>query len=674
MTPHADETLPGRLSALESKIKKLQGPILVLGGSGFVGANLLRAIVRVRDDVVGTTSRLPAWRLHGLAEQHVRMVDLLVNSNLDALLDEVKPRTIYDCVAYGAYSFETDSELIYQTNFTFVSRLLERLADRSVACYVHAGSSSEYGDNASGPGEADPFAPNSDYAVSKVAAAHLIYFWGKQRKFPCCNLRLYSVYGPLEDSSRLIPTVVKRGVEGTYPEFVNPEISRDFIYIDDCTEAFIDAALNLAEQDYGESFNIGTGTKTTIGEIAEISRQLFDIKQSPAFTMPERRWDVADWYANPEKARRRLGWRAKTAFSQGLAQTVAWYHTLPDRGAYERSSKKFGLDTTYSVSAIVTCYKDNQAIPIMYERLTAVFSKLNIQYEIIFVNDCSPDDTEDVICSISRNDRRVVGISHSRNFGSQAAFMSGMRIASKNSCVLLDGDLQDPPELIEQFVAEWRKGFDVVYGRRVKREASIFMQLAYKAFYRLFDYFSYLHVPHDAGDFSLMDRRVVQAILQFPERDLFLRGVRAFAGFKQTGVDYIRQERMFGRTTNNLWKNIGWAKKGILSFSNTPLNMLSWAGVTLFFLGISLAVYQVLGKLLFPRLTPPGLTTIIVLIVFFGSLNLFALSIIGEYLAKVFEEVKQRPVFIRRSIIRDGKVRPATDARVDASNSERTTF
>jgi dolichol-phosphate mannosyltransferase len=310
----------------------------------------------------------------------------------------------------------------------------------------------------------------------------------------------------------------------------------------------------------------------------------------------------------------------------------------------------------------------------MYERLTAVFSRLNIQYEIIFVNDCSPDDTEDVICSISRNDRRVIGISHSRNFGSQAAFMSGMRIASKNSCVLLDGDLQDPPELIEEFVAEWRKGFDVVYGRRVKREASIFMQLAYKAFYRLFDYFSYLHVPHDAGDFSLMDRRVVQAILQFPERDLFLRGVRAFAGFKQTGVDYIRQERMFGRSTNNLWKNIGWAKKGILSFSNTPLNMLSWAGVTLFFLGILLAVYQVLGKLLFPRLTPPGLTTIIVLIVFFGSLNLFGLSIIGEYLAKVFEEVKQRPVFIRRSIIRDGEVRPATDVRVDASNSERATF
>ena len=121
----------------------------------------------------------------------------------------------------------------------------------------------------------------------------------------------------------------------------------------------------------------------------------------------------------------------------------------------------------------------------------------------------------------------------------------------------------------------------MVYGRRVKREATLFMQFAYKAFYRVFDYFSYIAIPHDAGDFSLMDKRVVKAILQFPERDLFLRGVRAFAGFKQTGVDYVRPERMFGRSTNNLLKNLDWAKKGILSFSNTPLNIMTFAGAAL---------------------------------------------------------------------------------------------
>ena len=216
-----------------------------------------------------------------------------------------------------------------------------------------------------------------------------------------------------------------------------------------------------------------------------------------------------------------------------------------------------------------------------------------------------------MIRNISRNDRRVIGISHSRNFGSQAAFVSGMRIATKNSCVLLDGDLQDPPELIEQFVTEWRKGHDVVYGRRVKREAPWFMQFAYKAFYRVFDWFSFIRIPHDAGDFSLMDKRVVQSLLAFPERDIFLRGCRAFAGFKQTGVDYIRPERMFGRSTNNLIKNLGWAKKGILSFSNTPLNMLSFTGTVLLFLSLLLLVGQAVARLLFPESVPPGVTTLL---------------------------------------------------------------
>jgi nucleoside-diphosphate-sugar epimerase/glycosyltransferase involved in cell wall biosynthesis len=653
-------THPG---ALSEKIHRLQGPILVLGASGFVGANLLRSVIAMRQDVYGTTTRKPAWRLEDLPDDHVRMVDLLIDSNLDALLDEIRPRTIFDCVAYGAYSFETDSQLIYRTNFHFLTRLLSRLESRSIACFVHAGSSSEYGDAAAGPAEDDPTRPNSDYAVSKIAAANLIYYYGKRKQFSCANLRLYSVYGPFEDSARLIPNLIRHGLEGRYPEFVNPAVSRDFVYVDDVTEAFVDTALNLAPADYGESFNIGTTRKTTIGEVATRSRELFGIAAEPSFTMPERSWDVQDWYANIDKARTRLGWEPRTCFCKGLERTAEWYRQIPDQSKYLKSSKKYGLDTVYSVSAIIACYKDNLAIPIMYERLKATFIKLNIDFEIIFVNDCSPDDTQEVIRAISRNDRRVLGISHSRNFGSQAAFRSGMEIASKNACVLLDGDLQDPPEIIEQFVALWREGHEVVYGRRIKREASLFMQVAYKAFYRVFDYFSYIPIPHDAGDFSLLDKRVMQAILQFPERDLFLRGVRAFAGFKQAGVDYVRPERMFGVTTNSLLKNIGWAKKGILSFSNTPLNMLSAAGSVLFLISLVLIVAEVLLRLIAPQLTPRGLTTTLILILFFGAGNLFAIALLGEYIAKIFEEVKHRPLFIRSHLIRDGEVRPSFDDR-----------
>ena len=559
--------------------------------------------------------------------------------------------------------------MIYQTNFNLTTRLLDRLSKRSIACYVHAGSSSEYGDNASGPSEVSLTAPNSAYAVSKVAAANLIYYFGQHHKLPCVNLRLYSVYGPLEDSSRLVPNVVRCGLEKAYPEFVRPDISRDFVYVDDVTESFVAAALNLKEADFGASFNIGTGQKTTIADIARLSGELFQIPHEPQFNMPQRSWDVADWFANIDKARERLDWQPRTELRDGLLRMADWYRSLPDKQAYERSSKKFGLDTRHSVSAIIACYKDGQAIPIMYERLKQTFAKLNIDHEIIFVNDCSPDDSEEVIRGLTRNDRRVIGISHSRNFGSQAAFISGLRIASKNSCVLLDGDLQDPPELIEQFVVKWREGHDVVYGRRVKREATLFMQFAYKAFYRVFDFFSYVRVPHDAGDFSLMDRRVVQAILQFPERDLFLRGVRAFAGFKQIGVDYVRPERMFGRSTNNFVKNLGWAKKGILSFSNTPLNVLSVMGGGLLALTFVVMIAQVILRIVRPEWVPPGLTSVLLAVMFFGSLSIFSTAVLGEYLAKVFEEVKHRPLYIRRSIIRDGEIRAAVDERASGTNA-----
>ncbi len=436
---------PTVAAPLAEKARHLQGPILVLGASGFVGANLMRSLFALRQDVYGTTTRKPAWRLEDLPDDRVRMVDLLIDSNLDALLEDVRPRTIFDCVAYGAYSFETDGQLIYRTNFHFLTRLLSRLESMSVACFVHAGSSSEYGDNAAGPTERDPTEPNSDYAVSKVAAANLIYYYGKRKRFPCANLRLYSVYGPLEDSARLIPNLIRHGLEGNYPTLVNPAVSRDFVYVDDVTEAFVDTALNLTPADFGESFNIGTGRKTTIGQVATTARDLFGITSEPSFTMPERSWDVQDWYANIEKSSGRLRWEPRTCFCEGLERTAAWYRGLADKARYHQSSKRFGLDTVYSVSAIIACYKDNQAIPIMYERLKATFTKLNIDFEIIFVNDCSPDDTEEVIRAISRNDRRVIGISHARNFGSQSAFRSGMEIASKNACVLLDGDLQDPP-------------------------------------------------------------------------------------------------------------------------------------------------------------------------------------------------------------------------------------
>jgi dolichol-phosphate mannosyltransferase len=295
----------------------------------------------------------------------------------------------------------------------------------------------------------------------------------------------------------------------------------------------------------------------------------------------------------------------------------------------------------------------------MYERLRAVFEKIDVDGEIIFVNDASPDDAAQVLRELAGRDQTVVVINHSRNFGSQSAFTSGMRISTGDAVVLMDGDLQDPPELIEKFYERWREGYDVVYGSRVGREAPPYMRFLYKAFYRLFRAASYVRVPVDAGDFSLLDRRVVVALNSLPENNRFLRGLRAWVGFNQTGVPYVRPERMFGHTTNSFLRNVQWARQAILSFSYVPLDLITWLGLLTVAVAFLAIVLQIVVRLADPRSVPSGFTTLIILILFLGGVQLICLSIIGSYLAHIYDEVKRRPPFIVESIL--NKPTPRSD-------------
>jgi nucleoside-diphosphate-sugar epimerase/glycosyltransferase involved in cell wall biosynthesis len=634
----------------------LAGPVLVLGAGGFVGANLFLRILRARPDVVGVVRRLPAWRLAEVPTENLAEVDLNNPAEVRQMIDAFRPATILHCAAYGAYSFETDSDLIYQTNFSALRVLIDAARRGPLRAFVHAGSSSEYGRNCAAPLESDQLLPNSDYAVSKAAAAQYICYAGQTLAVPIVNLRLYSAYGPLEDPSRLIPAVVQRGLAKQHPPYVADEISRDFVYVDDLCDAFILAAVRMNPDLYGQSFNIGSGRRTTMRDLAAVAAEAFDIPEPPVFgTMAGRRWDLADWYAAPGQAAALLGWEVRTPLADGLRKMADWVASLGP-GGLDALPRKQRKPERRSVAAIIACYKDAQAIPIMHQRLTGVFQKVGVDYEIIFVNDCSPDESADVIRALSASDPHVIGITHSRNFGSQMAFRSGMEMATMDACVLLDGDLQDPPELIDAFVEKWNAGYDVVYGRRVDREMPMIWGLLYKAFYRILAAFSYLEIPKDAGDFSLMDKRVVGWLLRCPERDLFVRGLRAYVGFRQTGVDYKRPERMFGRSTNNLWKNIEWAKRGIFSFSNTPLKVLTAAGGLLLVLSATLAMFTIGVRIFAPGSVMPGVTTVLLSILFFGALNLFAVGIVGEYIAKIMEEVKERPRLIRESLIKDGEV------------------
>jgi nucleoside-diphosphate-sugar epimerase/glycosyltransferase involved in cell wall biosynthesis len=641
--------------SIKQHILALKGPILVTGASGFIGATLFKMLFKQRQDVFAIVRQEKGWRLADIDNEHILIADLNDYTAVKNLIDSTKPKTIFDCVAYGAYSFEEDSSLIYKTNFQSVLNIVSHSVQHSIAAYIHAGSSSEYGLNCAAPLETDRCEPNSHYAVSKVAAETYLRYMGKYHQFPSVSLRLYSIYGPLEDSSRLIPNILRHALVGSMPPLVERKTSRDFLYVDDACFAFIMAATKIQPDIYGESFNIGTGVKTTIEELAEIVRAEFKVSEKPQFgKMEARAWDLQEWYANADKAKNILGWVPKFNLYDGLRETYEWLSRLTDE-EFIHGTKKNVVNKKRSLTAIVACYKDEQAIPFMYRRLTDVFKKIGIDYEIIFVNDCSPDNTAYVIEHLSATDSRIIGISHSRNFGSQMAFRSGMELSTKEGVVLLDGDLQDPPELIEKFYEQWELGSDVVYGRRVQRDMPWFWGLCYKLFYRIFAAFSYIKIPLDAGDFSLIDRKVVGWMLGCPERDLFMRGIRAYVGFKQTGVDYVRPERMFGTSTNNFIKNINWAKKGIFSFSDTPLNILTIIGFILLLCSVLIAISVSVLKVFYPEVAPKGITTLLVTILMFGSLNLFAISLVGEYVAKIMSEVKNRPRLIRSSLIRNGK-------------------
>jgi dolichol-phosphate mannosyltransferase len=310
------------------------------------------------------------------------------------------------------------------------------------------------------------------------------------------------------------------------------------------------------------------------------------------------------------------------------------------------------------VSAIVACYNELGNIAPMYRRLINVLSDLAYDYEIIFVENGSHDASRALLETLADSDPHVHVVVLSRNFGSQAAFSSGLDYATGDCAVLLDGDLQDPPEIVPSLLAKWEEGYEVVYGERATRRASPPLRLAYKAFYRLFSRLSYLKIPVDAGDFGVMDRRVIDVLKAMPERDRFLRGLRAWAGFKQCGVTYHREARHSGRTTNSIWGLFRWAFTGLISFSFAPLELISLLCIFVIGLtGVALVVYMVLFFVT-PG-SPRGFQTLLVAVLFLGAVQLLSLSIIGAYVAKIFEEVKGRPRYVIDKVMH--RSRPAVN-------------
>lgn len=309
--------------------------------------------------------------------------------------------------------------------------------------------------------------------------------------------------------------------------------------------------------------------------------------------------------------------------------------------------------TDKKISIIVVCYNDAGSVREMYRRVNEVMKEVSPDYEIIYVNDRSPDNALEILREIAAQDKRLIVISHSRNFGGQAAYTSGMRYCTGQAAILLDGDLQDPPELFPEFVKKWLEGYDIVYGVREKRKGRLLRRMAYKIFYRVFKKLSYINIPLDASDFSLINRKVLDIINNFSEVDRYIRGIRAYVGFKSAGIPYVRAERFAGKTNYNFPRYFRWAKKLLFSFSYEPLEWISYLAATvMIFAAIAIVVYIVLAFFL-PA--PSGFLTLLVFTLFLGGVQLLSLSIMAEYLGRIFHEVKKRPTALIEEIINDYK-------------------
>lgn len=311
------------------------------------------------------------------------------------------------------------------------------------------------------------------------------------------------------------------------------------------------------------------------------------------------------------------------------------------------------------LSIAIPVFNEEENLPQLAGRLKTAIAALQFDdYEIIFVDDGSSDATPGVLVSLHDTDSHIRVIRFSRNFGHQAALQAGMDESRGDALVFMDADLQDPPEVIADFVAQWRAGYEIVYAIRKKRKENFFKRASYKVFYRSLQAVANIDVPLDAGDFCLMDRRVVNALKALPERNRFLRGLRSWIGFAQIGVEYERQARLGGAPKYTVGKLLGLALSGYIGFSAVPLRVASALGTLSALAGLGLMVWAVLQKIT-GHPTPWGWASTVSMILFMGGMQLGVLGIVGEYLSRTYDEVRRRPLYIvsrqldRQNVISD---------------------
>jgi dolichol-phosphate mannosyltransferase len=324
----------------------------------------------------------------------------------------------------------------------------------------------------------------------------------------------------------------------------------------------------------------------------------------------------------------------------------------------------------FVLSVVVPCFDEEDVILLTYRRLVEVLGSRDFHLQIIFVDDGSDDGTPDMAANLARSDPRVKTVLLSRNFGHQAAVSAGLAHADGDAIVVMDADLQDPPEAVLRMVESWRDGADVVYGIRTKRKEPLLRRTAYSLFYRLFQLLSNIDAPTDAGDFSLIDRTVLEIIVKLPEKNRFFRGLRAWSGFRQTGIEYERNARAAGSSKYSLLKLIALAKDGIFNFSTVPLTGVFYLGILMSSLAFAALTVVFLLRIcdiaIFGMRASDvqGFSSTILTVLLIGGIQLVSTGVLGEYIGRIYNETKSRPTYVIREKIgaQDADLRPLTEA------------
>jgi glycosyltransferase involved in cell wall biosynthesis len=304
------------------------------------------------------------------------------------------------------------------------------------------------------------------------------------------------------------------------------------------------------------------------------------------------------------------------------------------------------MHSTRSLTVVIAAFNEEAALPLLHPRLLAVLDSLDLEGRVLYVDDGSRDDTWAILQSLAQADTRVDLLRLARNFGKEAALTAGLDHVRTDAVVVLDADGQDPPELIPEFVAKWREGFDVVYGTRTRREGESWIKRATAAmFYRVINRLSQTPIPPDTGDFRLMSRRVLDALGQLRERQRFMKGLFAWVGFRQVSFPYQRAPRIAGDSKFNYWRLWNFALEGITGFSTVPLRAATYVGFFAAFAAIVYALWIITKTLIWSD-PVQGWPTMMAVILFLGGVQLMALGVIGEYLGRLYLEAKQRPLYL----------------------------